>query len=51
MSQNYYNILSPLHIPMKEHDNIMAENNQGEMIESKSSVSIGNQDTTYDYND
>ena len=27
ISHNYYNTLSPLHIPMKEHDIIMDENN------------------------
>ena len=27
ISHNDYNTLSPLHIPMKEHDNIMGENN------------------------
>ena len=51
ISQNDYNTLSPLHFPMKEHDNIMDENNQIESIESNISVSIGTQDTTYDYND
>ena len=32
ISQNNYNTLSPLQIPMKEHDNIMDENNQREII-------------------
>ena len=36
---------------MKEYDNIMDENNQIESIEFDISVSIGTQDTTYDYND
>ena len=36
---------------MKEHDNITDENNLRERIESDISVSIGTQDTTYDYND
>ena len=36
---------------MKEHDNIMDEKNQREIIKCDRSVSIGTQDTTYDYND
>ena len=51
ISQNYYNTLSPLHIPMEEHDNITDENNQIKIIEFYRSVSIGTQDTTYDYDD
>ena len=43
--------MSPLHIPIKEHYIIMDENNRRESIEFKISVSIGTQDTTYDYND
>ena len=35
---------------MKEHDNIMDENNRRESIEFYRSVSMGTQDTTYDYN-
>ena len=41
ISHNYYNKFSPLHIPMKEHDNIMYENNQRESIEFEGSVPIG----------
>ena len=33
---------------MKEHDNIMDENNRRESIEFDISVSIETQDTTYD---
>ena len=44
-------MLPPLHVPMKEHDSITDEPNQRESIESYISVSIGTQDTTYDYND
>ena len=51
ISQNDYNSLSTLHIPMKEHDIIMDTNNRKEGIESEISVSIGTKDTTYDYND
>ena len=51
ISQNDYNTLSPLHIPMKEHGIIMDEKNRREGIEFEISVSIGTQDTTYDYND
>ena len=36
---------------MKEHDNIMDENNRIEIIEFETSVTIGTQDTPYDYND
>ena len=36
---------------MKEHDNIMDEDNLRESTEFERSVSIGTQDTTYDYND
>ena len=36
---------------MEEHDNIMDNNSQIEIIEFKISVSIGNQVFTYDYND
>ena len=32
ISQNYYHTFSPLHIPMKEHDIIMDENNLREGI-------------------
>ena len=48
ISQNYYNAFSLLHIPMKEHDNIMYKNNRTESIEFEKSVSIVTQDTTYD---
>ena len=41
-----YNAFLPLHIPMKEHDNIMGENNRRENIESVISVSIIKQDPT-----
>ena len=51
ISQNDYNIISPLHILMKEHYNIMDENIRIEIIELKRYASIGTQDTTYDYND
>ena len=36
---------------MKERDNKMVEKNQIESIEFEISVSIGIQDTTYDYNE
>ena len=36
---------------MKEHDNIMDENNRRESIDFDISVSIGTQDNTYDYNE
>ena len=36
---------------MKEHNNILYENNQRESIEFYRSFSIGTQDTTYDCND
>ena len=36
---------------MEKNDNIMDENNGRESIKSEISVSIGTQDTTYDYND
>ena len=49
--QNDYNTLSPLYLPMKEHYNIMYKKNRIESIEFVRSVSIGMQDTTYDYND
>ena len=48
ISHNDYNTLSPLHIPMKEHDNITDEKNQRESIKCEISVSIGTQDTAYD---
>ena len=51
ISHNYCNTLSPLHIPMKEHDNIIDENNQRESIEFNISALIGMQDTTYNYKD
>ena len=51
ISNNFHNSLSPLHIPMKEHDNIMDEKNQIKSIGFKISFLIGTQDTTYDYND
>ena len=35
---------------MEEHDNIMGQNNQGEIIELDRSFSIGTQDITYYYN-
>ena len=44
-------IFSPLQILIKEHDIRMDEKNWRECIESEISVSIGTQDTTYDYND
>ena len=34
MSQKYFGSLTPLHVSMEEHDNIMDENNQIEGIES-----------------
>ena len=36
---------------MSEHDSIMDEENQSEIIEFERSVSIETQGTTYDYND
>ena len=36
---------------MKEYDHIMVKNNLRERIGFERSVSIGTQDTTYDYND
>ena len=51
ISQNDYNTLSPLHIPMKEHGIIMDEKNLREGIDFERSVSIGTQDPTKDYND
>ena len=48
---NYCNILSPLHIPMKYHDNILDKNNIREVIEFERPVSKRMQDNTYDYND
>ena len=36
---------------MKEHDIIMGENNRIKVIEFDKYVSIGTQDTTYEYND
>ena len=41
----------PLHIPMKEHDIIMDENNLIERIEFEISVSIITKDNTYDHSD
>ena len=32
ISQNYYNTMSPLHIPMKEYDNEINENDRRESI-------------------
>ena len=49
--QNCYNTFSLLHIPIKEHYIIMDENNLREGIKFDRYVSIGTQDTTYDYND
>ena len=51
ISNNGYNKLSPLHIPMKEHNNIMDGKNQIKSIEFERFVSIGIQDTTYGFND
>ena len=51
ISQNCYNTLSPIFIPIKENDNIMDENNLRESIEFYRSVSIVTQDISYDYND
>ena len=51
ISQNSSNTLPPLNIIMKEYDNIMDEKNLREIIEFEISVSIGIQNTTYDYND
>ena len=51
ISQSDYNTLSPIHIPTKEYDIIMDEKNRREGTELEISVSIGTQDTTYDYND
>ena len=48
ISQNDYNTFSSLHIPTKEHDNIVDENNQRESIESSRSFLIRTQDITYD---
>ena len=36
---------------MKQHDIIMDKNSRMEVIESDRSISIGTQDTTYDYSD
>ena len=35
---------------MEVHGNILDKNKQREIIEFETSVSIGNQDTSYDYN-
>ena len=35
ISQNYYNTLSPLHIPMVEHDNIMDEKPEDKGLNSR----------------
>ena len=43
ISHNDYNSLSPLQIPMIEHDNMGDENNRREGIEFDRSVSIGMQ--------
>ena len=51
ISRKIYNALSPLHIPMREHDNIMDENNRKEDIEFGTLVSIVTQDNVYDYID
>ena len=51
ISHNDYNILSPLDITMKEHDNITDENIQIESIEFEILVLIVTKDTSYDYND
>ena len=42
--------LSPVHIPIKENDNIIDEDNHIKRFGFKISFSIGAQDTTYDYN-
>ena len=42
--------MSPVHIPIKENDNIIDEDNHIKRFGFKISFSIGAQDTTYDYN-
>ena len=51
ISHNDYNTLSTLHITTEEYDNIMNEKNNRDIIQFERSVSIGTQNTTYDYND
>ena len=51
ISHNNKNALSLIHVPMEEHDHIMDEKNQIESIKFDRPVSIGTQDTTYDYNE
>ena len=46
ISHNYYNTLSHLNIPMKEHDNIMYENNLSKCIKFDRSFSMSMKDTT-----
>ena len=48
ISQKDFSTLSPLHVPMKEHDNIMDKNNHIKSIGFTISVLIGTQETTYD---
>ena len=48
--KNSYTTLSLLNVPMEVHGNILDKNKQREIIEFETSVSIGNQDTSYDYN-
>ena len=49
--QNDFILLSSLHVPIEDYDNIMDENNQRENIEFDRSFSMVTQDTNYDYND
>ena len=51
ISQNDFSQLTPLHVSIKYHDNIMDKNYWRESIEFEISVSIGNQECTYHYND
>ena len=43
ISQKYFSSLTPLHVPMEEHNKIMDENNQIEIISFEILVSIGTQ--------
>ena len=51
VSQNYFNSLSPLDVPIAEHDNIMYKNNSREDIWLEQSLSIGINYFVYDIND
>ena len=46
-----YSTLSPLYVPMEEHNNRTDTNNRRESIEFERSFLIGTQQWTYDYND